>query len=171
MPFLPRGFGGRAPNLLASFTYLVYSQTYNLLLMHFIQKAIVAIGLAVLPIVTFAQASKTLVYNEKQIEPDQEMTQSGMATDNHIISSSLRGVRGANGVVYWVSEDNAILSAYKGEQLLWRVNVAEAFKSDFPQPQIEKLAFASNVVFVLVSKKGFAEIDRETGQLGSKVVD
>lgn len=143
--------------------------------MYFVQKAIIVVGLVSLPFITFAQDSRGLPYNENQIEPDQELSPSGTATDKykaiHIISTSLRGVRGVDGVVYWVDKDKATLSAYKGAQLLWRTNVAEIFKSDFQQPQIEKLVFASNVVFVSVSEKGFVEIDRETGQLGDKVIE
>ncbi|MFT2008185.1 hypothetical protein ACMA1I_05870 [Pontibacter sp. 13R65] len=143
--------------------------------MYFIQKAIIATGFVSLPFITFAQDSSALPYNENQIEFDQEMSPSGTATDKykaiHDISDSVRGIRGVNGIVYWVSEDKGTLSAYEGARLLWRTDVAEAFESDFQQPQIEKLVFASNVIFVLVSKKGFAEINRETGQLGSKQVD
>ncbi|WP_242920541.1 hypothetical protein [Pontibacter liquoris] len=142
---------------------------------YFIQKTIIAVGFLLLPFITYAQDAGALPYHENQVEPDQEMSPSGTATDKfkavHIISTSLRGVRGANGVVYWVSKDKATLSTYKGAQLLWRADVAEAFKPDIQQPQIEKLVFASNVVFVFVSKRGFTEINRDTGQLGNKVIN
>ncbi|OGX90561.1 hypothetical protein [Hymenobacter coccineus] len=143
--------------------------------MDFIWKVVVATGLVLLPTATFAQQSKALVYEKTQVEPDQESSPLGVATDEfkgiHVISASVRGVRGANGVIYWVSKDKATLSAYEGEQLLWRTNVGKAFKADFAQPKIEKLVFASNVIFVSVSKNGFAEVDRKTGQVGSKTVD
>lgn len=142
--------------------------------MYLLKKAIVVFGLAILPLAVLAQKSNELVYKEKQVEPDQELSPIGVATDEfrgiHTISADIRGVRGANGVVYWVDKDKKILSAYRGEKLVWQVNVAEAFKTDFAQPQIEKLIFCSNMVFVSVSKTGFAEVDRESGQLGSKTV-
>ncbi|MCP2042913.1 hypothetical protein [Pontibacter sp. HSC-36F09] len=140
--------------------------------MSYFQKAIIVAGLVFLPFMMVAQGSSALPYNKDQIELDQEMSPSGTAIDKfkaiHVISSSLRGVRGANGVVYWVSKDKATLSAYKGVRLLWRTNVAEAFKADVQQPQIEKIVLASNVIFVSVSDKVLVEIDRETGQLGKK---
>ncbi|MFD2247657.1 hypothetical protein [Pontibacter ruber] len=140
--------------------------------MNFIQKATIVAGLVFLPFMTLAQGSRALPYNEDQIELDQEVSPSGTATDKfkaiHVISTSLRGVRGANGIVYWVSKDKATLSAYKGARLLWQTNVAEAFKSKFQQPLIEKIILSSNVIFVSVSNKVLVEINRETGQLGKK---
>ena len=141
--------------------------------MHFLKTTLVLVGLLVLSLTIFAQNSGISFYNEKQIESDQEMSPVGVETDEfkgiHIISAAIHGVRGANGIVYWVDKDSRILSAYRAKELLWRVNVADAFKPNTAQPKIEKLIFSTEVVFVVVSTKGFAEVDRKSGRLESKV--
>ncbi len=143
--------------------------------MRFTFRKVVAAGLFALPpAAIFARQSGPLPYATTQVEPDQEMSPIGVATDEfkgiHIISTRVRGVRGANGVVYWVSSNKEILSAYQGEHLLWRLNVAKAFTPALSQPQIKKLIFCSNTVFVTVNKKGFAEVNRQTGSLGHKMM-
>ena len=140
-----------------------------------LQKAVTVAGLLTLhPGAVLAQSAKPAPYNLAQVEPDQDRSPLGVATEEfksvHNISAHVRGVRMANGVVYWVSANQEVLSAYDGNRLLWRVNVAQAFKPAMSQPQVEKLIFASNVIFVVVNKKGFIGVDRKSGSLSPTTI-
>ncbi len=140
-----------------------------------LQKAVTAAGLlTLLSGGVLAQTSKPLPYNPAQVEPDQDQSPLGVATEEfkgiHVVSPQVRGVQMANGDVYWVSSNQEVLSAYHGNRLLWRVNVAQAFKPAIAQPRIEKLVFASNVVFVFVNKKGAIEVERQSGRLSPTTI-
>ena len=121
-----------------------------------------------------AQTSKPLPYNPMQVEPDQDQSPLGVATEEfkgiHVVSAQVRGVRMANGEVYWVSANQEVLSAYHGNRLLWQVNVAQAFQPAIAQPRIEKLVLASNVVFVFTNQKGAIEVERESGKLSPTTI-
>ena len=137
--------------------------------------ALLAVGyLALLSPAAVAQHASPLPYATTQVEPDQESSPLGVATDDfkaiHRLSPTVRGVRGADGVVYWVSPDNRVLTAYRGPQQLWQTPIAEAFRSKLKDPQIERLIFASNVIFVVVGKKGFIEVNRQTGSLSPTTI-
>lgn len=132
--------------------------------------ALLAVGyMALRSPAAVAQPASPLPYANTQVEPDQESSPLGVATDEfkaiHRLSPTVRGVRGADGVVYWVSPDNRVLTAYRGPQQVWQTPVAEAFRSQFKDPQIEQLIFASNVIFIVVNKKGFLEVDRQSGSV------
>jgi outer membrane protein assembly factor BamB len=149
--------------------------------MHFsLLNALFAIGyLALRSPTAVAQPSAPLPYANAQVEPDQESSPLGVATDEfkavHRPSPSVRGVRGADGVVYWVSRDNRVLTAYRGKQQVWQTPVADAFRSQLQDAQIETLVFASNTIFVTLGKtvgnRGFAEVNRQTGQVQFKDVE
>ena len=137
--------------------------------------ALLAVGyMALLSPAAVAQQVPPLPYANIQVEPDQESSPLGVATDDfkaiHRLSPTVRGVRGADGVVYWVSPDNRVLTAYCGPQQLWQTPIAEAFRSKLKDPQIERLIFASNVIFVVVGKKGFIEVNRQTGSLSPTTI-
>ena len=121
--------------------------------------ALLAVGyMALLSPAAVAQQAPPLPYANIQVEPDQESSPLGVATDEfkaiRRLSPTRRGVRGADGVVYWVSPDNRVLMAYRGPQQLWQTPVAEAFRSQLKDPKFEQLIFTSNVIFVVVGKKG-----------------
>jgi hypothetical protein len=123
----------------------------------------------------FAQPTpKRLLYIQAQVEPDQELNHF-IATEAfkgvHHISTQIRGVRAANEVVYWVSPDGAVVSAYQGEQELWRLNVRHAFQPMVAQAQIRSLVLSQDVLFVSVQPSGFAEVNRHTGKLNYKTID
>lgn len=137
--------------------------------------AMLAVGyLAVLSSAAVAQPASPLPYANTQVEPDQESSPLGVATEDfkavHRLSSTVRGVRGADGMVYWVSPDHRVLTAYRGAQQVWQTPVADAFRSQFKDPKIEQLIFASNTIFVVVNKKGFIEVDRQSGSVSPTTV-
>lgn len=105
-------------------------------------------------------------------EPDQELDGfSGGYAKIHRISARLRGVRGADSTLYWVSPDGRQLTAYKRGQRLWQAHVSQAFAHVLSGAKIDKLIFSSNVVFVSTAKGGHAEIDRATGKVTAVGVD
>lgn len=123
----------------------------------------------------FAQSTpKTTPYDQRLVELDQELNHFD-ATDTfksiHHISTQVRGVRAAHDVVYWVSPDRAVITAYQGEQKLWHLNVRQAFEPTLSQAQIRSLVLSHEVLFVSVKQGGFAEIDRHTGKLTHKTID
>lgn len=105
-------------------------------------------------------------------EPDQELDGfSGGYAGIHKISARLRGVRGADSTLYWVSVDGRRLTAYQRGRQLWQANVTQAFAAVLPNAVIDRLVFASNVVFVFTAKSGHAEVDRATGKVSAVGVD
>ena len=137
--------------------------------------AMLAVGyFAVLASAAVAQQASPLPYANTQVEPDQESSPLGVATEDfkavHRLSSTVRGVRGTDGVVYWVSPDHRVLTAYRGAQQVWQTPVANAFRSQFKDPKIEQLIFTSNVIFIVVNKKGFIEVDRQSGNVSPATV-
>jgi hypothetical protein len=105
-------------------------------------------------------------------EPDQELDSfSGGYAGIHKISARLRGVRGADSTLYWVSADSRRLTAYQRGRQLWQANVTQAFAAVLPNAVIDRLVFASNVVFVFTAKNGHAEVDRATGKVSAVGVD
>lgn len=92
-------------------------------------------------------------YNYKLTEPDQELDGfSGGYAKIHKLSAQLRGVRGANGTIYWVSVDGSRLSAYQNNKLLWQTNVAKPFQAVIHQAKVTSLIFTFNIIFVRVSE-------------------
>lgn len=105
-------------------------------------------------------------------EPDQELDGfSGGYAGIHQISARLRGVRGADSTLYWVSQDGRQLTAYKRGQQLWQANLTKAFATTLPSALIDKLVFSSNVVFVFTAKGGHTEVNRATGKVSAIGVD
>jgi hypothetical protein len=59
-------------------------------------------------------AARQSAYNYNLTEPDQELDDfSGRYAKIHKISARLRGVRGADSTLYWVSPDGHLLTAYR----------------------------------------------------------
>jgi hypothetical protein len=140
-----------------------------------LHKPLLAACLLVLPSTGFAQLPpQTRPYDPGQVELDQELNHfNATATFKsiHRISAQVRGVQAADKVVYWVSPDRTVLSAYQGEQQLWHLNVRHAFEPTLAQAQIRSLVLSQHVLFVSVQQGGFAEVDRRTGNLTHKTID
>jgi hypothetical protein len=111
-------------------------------------------------------------YSYSLTEPDQELDDfSGGYAKIHKISASLRGVRGADRTLYWVSPDGRLLTAYRRGKRLWQINLNQFFAHLIRDVKVDKLVFSSNVIFVFTAKGGHAEIDRTTGKVGAVGVD
>lgn len=105
-------------------------------------------------------------------EPDQELDGFGGGYASiHRISARLRGVRGADSTLYWVSPDGRRLTAYQRGRQLWQANLTQAFAPILPGAVIDKLVFASNVIFVFTAQGGHAEVARDTGKISATGVD
>jgi hypothetical protein len=111
-------------------------------------------------------------YSYNLTEPDQELDGfSGGYAKIHKISARLRGVRGADSTLYWVSPDGHLLTAYRRGKRLWQTNINQHFAYLIRDVKIDKLVFSSDVIFVFTAKSGHAEIDRLTGKVGTIGVD
>jgi hypothetical protein len=117
-------------------------------------------------------AAQQPVYNLALTEPDQELDDfSGGFTGLHRFSAKLRGVRGMDNTVYWVSADSKHLTAYKRGRQVWQTDVSRAFTKLLPSAKVDRLALSSNVIFVMTTGRGHAEIDRTTGSISALGVD
>lgn len=113
-------------------------------------------------------------YDLKLTEPDQELDDfkdKGDFEGIHRITPRMRGVRGIDNTLYWVSADRRRVTAYQRGRQVWQANVAKAFFSYLPDATVITLVFCFNTVFVLTNKKGHAEIDRATGVISAVGVD
>ncbi len=105
-------------------------------------------------------------------EPDQELDLfSGRFKGIHHLSATLRGVRAADKVTYWVSADNRHLAAYQAGKRLWMTDVVAPFTAEIPAARIQSLTLATEIIFVSLGKRGFAEVDRKTGRITGKYFD
>jgi hypothetical protein len=105
-------------------------------------------------------------------EADQELDGfSGGYASIHRISARLRGVRGADSTLYWVSPDGRRLTAYKRGQQLWQADLTKAFATILLGALIDRLVFSSNVIFVFTAKGGHAEVNRATGEVSAIGLD
>jgi hypothetical protein len=86
-------------------------------------------------------------------------------------SAKLRGVRGINNTVYWVSADSKHLTAYKRGRQVWQTDVSRAFTKLLPSAKINHLVLSSGVIFLSTTGRGHAEIDRATGSISALGVD
>lgn len=128
--------------------------------------------LVLLPVALLAQQRPSVApYDAKLVESDQEVDAAyGISKGIHQITPLVRGVRGADDVVYWTSSDKQVLLAYQSKQLVWKTNVARVFPMPLQQAGINTLIFASEIAFVRVGKNGFAEVNRKTGLVTSKTI-
>ena len=123
------------------------------------------LALVMMLLATRPLLAQQLPYANSLTEPDQELDNFGGGYASiHKISAQLRGVRGADSTFYWVSADGRQLTAYKRGQQLWQANMNQVFARVLTSVRIEKLIFASNIVFVSTTKGVYAEIDRKTGK-------
>jgi hypothetical protein len=105
-------------------------------------------------------------------EPDQELDHfSGGFKGVHVITPTLRGARGANRTAYVVGRDGRQLSAYQAGKLLWTINVAAPFLVEIPTVRIVSLVLITELLFVNLSPRGMAEVDRKTGQISGRYFD
>lgn len=118
-----------------------------------------------------AQAQQHL-YNIELVSPDPdtvckiepEFTYSYIAY--HHISERVRGVKGNDGVVYWVTSDKQCVQAYRGNNLLWEVDAVMNSQPDIiGTPEIRALGLAGKAILVVVGKHAFVEIDRKRGSV------
>jgi len=117
-------------------------------------------------------AQKSLPADSTSTEPDQELDDfSGRFKGIHRITAKMRGVRGASKTVYLVSVDGRQLSALRANHLLWTTNVVAPFKAEIPAAHIASLVLSSDILFVSLGKRGFAEVDRNTGKIIGKYFD
>ena len=127
--------------------------------------------LAALLVASFTLAAQQPAYNLALTEPDQELD--GFTyryAGIHRFTSRLRGVRGADSTIYWVSADSKHLTAYKRGHKLWQANVSRAFAKLLPDAKISHLVLSSGVIFLSTTGRGHAEIDRETGSISAQGV-
>ncbi|AMR26852.1 hypothetical protein A0257_06855 [Hymenobacter psoromatis] len=105
-------------------------------------------------------------------EPDQELDGfSGKFKSIHLISASVRGVRAAGQIVYWVSADRRRLSAFRAGSLLWCTDVVAPFQAEIPAVRIHSLVLSSELLFVSLGRRGLAEIDRKSGHVAGRYFD
>ncbi len=134
---------------------------------HFTQLCLAAYLLMALPLVAQQRLPSYAL-----TEPDQELDGfSGGYAGIHRISARLRGVRGADSTLYWVSPDGQRITAYRRGQQLWQANLTQAFAAVLPGAVIDRLVFASNAIFVFTAKGGHAEVARDTGKISTTGVD
>lgn len=128
------------------------------------------LGAALLPGPLLAQ--KPVLADSTYTEPDQELADfSGRFNGIHRITAKLRGVRGANKTVYWVSADGRQLSAFQAGKRLWTTDVVAPFRAEIPTARIASMALASNLIFINLGPRGMAEVDRKTGRISGKYFD
>jgi hypothetical protein len=131
----------------------------------------IAILVALLPAGLRAQ-TRPVTADTARTEPDQELDNfSGGFKGIHVITTSLRGTRGANRTAYVVARDGRQLSAYQAGKLLWTSNVAGPFLVEIPTVRIVSLVLITDLLFVNLSPRGMAEVNRKTGQVSGKYFD
>ena len=134
-----------------------------------IRLLLVAAGLA--PGLLFAQ-HKPQPADSALTEPDQELDLFSYRFKGiHYLSATLRGVRAADKVTYWVSADNRQLAAYQAGKRLWMTNVVAPFAAEIPTARIASLILTTEIIFVGLGKRGLAEVDRKTGRVTGKYFD
>lgn len=103
--------------------------------------------LAALLVATLTLAAQQPAYNLALTEPDQELDDfSGRFAGLHRFSAKLRGVRGADSTLYWVSADSKHLTAYKRGRRLWQAAVSQAFAKLLPSAKIDRLALSTEYI-------------------------
>jgi hypothetical protein len=139
-------------------------------LMSFHIKATLVVAL-LLPAALRAQ-TRPVAADTARTEPDQELDHFGGGFKGiHVITAGLRGVRGTSRTVYVVGRDNRQLSAYQAGKLLWTTNVAGPFLAEIPTVRIASLVLITELLFVNLTPRGMAEVDRKTGQISGKYFD
>lgn len=129
------------------------------------------LGAALLTITPLVQAQQP-AYVLALTEPDQELDDfTYRFASTHSISARMRGVRGNNNTVYWVSADGKQLTAYKQGQQVWQANVSQAFAKVLPGARIKRMVLSSGFLFIFTDRRGHAEIDRSTGNVSAVGVD
>ncbi|WP_151089206.1 hypothetical protein [Hymenobacter baengnokdamensis] len=119
-----------------------------------------------------ALLAQQLPFDLTLTEPDQELDDfTYQFVGIHKMSPQLRGVRGADNTVYWVSANSQQLTAYQQGKQLWQVAIGQTFQQTMRGAIVTKLIFCSTVVFVSVGSHGQAEIDRKTGAIISAGTD
>ncbi|WP_019947682.1 hypothetical protein [Hymenobacter aerophilus] len=87
-------------------------------------------------------------------------------------SAQVRGLKGEDGIVYWLSADQQSITAYKGQQTLWATNVASALPKSASGPSaIKSMAWCSTALFFSVGESGYVELDRQTGKINQAGTD
>ena len=81
-------------------------------------------------------------------------------------SSQARGLRGADGIVYWLSADQQSVSAYQNTKLLWTTNLVAALPPKTTGLLTARsMAWCSNALFFSVGSSGYVELNRQTGKV------
>lgn len=121
---------------------------------------------------SFTLAAQQPAYNLLLTEPDQELDNfTYRYAGLHHFTSHLRGVQGAGGTLYWVSANGKHLTAYKQGRKLWQADINRAFAKLLPSARIDRLSLSSDVIFLMTTSRGHAEIDRTTGSISALGVD
>lgn len=129
--------------------------------------------LLLLPGLLLAQQPKAaLPHDPKLLKQESKI---GMGAASFKVSPRLRGMKGINGVVLWVSADKQLLSAYEGSRLLWKTNVGVACPHGSGLGEINFIVSESSVAFIFFfvgeGNRIHGEIDRKTGRITSSGID
>lgn len=91
----------------------------------------------------------------------------GSYNELNFYSTSLRGYKSAEGVVYFIEKDMRTLSAYEENRLLWRVDIIAALKEEscVGMPVIRAINVGPQIIDVTYCKHSHAEVDKKSGEV------
>ena len=100
-------------------------------------------------------------------EPDPALSKSSFKP-----SAQVQGLKGKDGVVYWLSADKKSITAYKGETTLWASTLASALPKEAVGPlTIKSMAWCDNALFFSIGESAYVELDRQTGKVNQAGTD
>lgn len=91
----------------------------------------------------------------------------GSYNELNFYSTSLRGYKSAEGVVYFIEKDMRTLSAYEENRILWRVDIIATLKEEscVGMPVILAINVGAQKIDITYCKHSYAEVDKKSGEV------
>jgi hypothetical protein len=134
---------------------------------------LVPLLLVLLPATLLAQPTAAILpYDLALVKPEPGVEELD-TPPSFTISVQVQGMKGLNGIVLWVTADKKALRSYQGNQLMWETDVTAAHPSTSGRREIQRVVSQSAVpvIFVFMSGRCYAEVDRKTGRILATGVD
>jgi hypothetical protein len=104
----------------------------------------------------FATNGIAQIYKNEQISTEKEV---------NFVFYAKRGVKGDDGTVYFAETDGQTLTAYKGAQVKWRVNIIKTCGEPMVgKPAIRHLRLEADKIHITFGKHDFASVDLQDGK-------
>jgi len=83
----------------------------------------------------------------------------------NLVFSDKRGIKGDDGVVYFVQRDGLTLTAYKGSEVKWTVNFSKTCEeTTVKKSEIQYMGLTGEKIQLIFTKRNFANIDVRDGK-------